>query len=167
MKRLLLPFLFFGFFGMAFSQMNWSHIDPSEVPAKVLDEVEKLHPNKKHISWGMRYKGKKKIYHASGFDEGHYFSVKLFEDGTIYGKVMHIENHQVGDKVKSVIESYENKSWELLKIYHFLHHSKEEYRIFMKHTTDGNHLKLTLDKDGKVLKEHKRKKSHHQKHIIY
>lgn len=163
MRTLLL--LCLGLLSGAWAQVNWSPATLDDVPEPAQKEVERLHPNAKHISWGMRYKGKTILYHATGMEDGHHFSAKLDKDGNLVGKIRSVQHHEVPEAVTNKIKEEEAEGWTFVKAYHTMHKGDDYYKAFFTNK-DGKHLKVAWKADGNQYQRHQHKQKHGHHHVI-
>jgi len=151
----------------ALAQGNWSPYDESRVPDQVKKHVKELHPSASSLHWGVRYKGRVKLFHATGMENEHHFSMKILEDGTDYGRIYSVGHHEAAEPVKAEIDKLLKDGWKLDKLYHRIikHRNIEEYKAFFTKDNNGkmSHLHIEWDKNGKKLQ--KRKTAHSQHHV--
>lgn len=149
---------------------NWSPVEYSKIPSPVLKNFKENFPNAAHTSWGMRYEGRKLMYHVTGniSEEDHtHFRAKFKDDGTIITRIYRVDPSALNDKIKATIEKEKANSWELTKAFHKTHKGVETYGLYFKHTTDTKkHLHIRFDKDGNEVYRDQDRKEHSKKHHL-
>ena len=147
-------------------QGNWSPTVESDVPEAVRKEVKEIYSNPSSVHWGMRYKGRNLVYHATGMNEGHHFSIRLDAQGGVIGHIKKIDHHQVPEPVMKNIKQVESQGWKIQHVYHKLHKNDNTYRVFFANDT-GKHLKKIYDETGKETRSHTSKEKHGHHHILH
>lgn len=147
---------------------NWSPVESAQLPPPVLKTFKEAHPSAAHVSWGMRYEGRKLMYHAIGNEseqDNTHFRTKINADGTLITRIYRIDPTKLNDKIKSSIETEKGQGWELTKAFHKYHKGVESYGLYFANKSD-KHLHLKFDKDGNEVKREKKGKEHNKKHHL-
>ncbi|MCS7077149.1 MAG: hypothetical protein NZ455_10595 [Bacteroidia bacterium] len=149
---------------------NWSPVDYSKIPSPVLAKFKEMFPKAAHTTWGMRYEGKKLMYHVTGnlSEEEHtHFRVKFREDGTVITHIYRVDPNTLNDKIKEAIQKEKANGWELTKAFHRTHKGVETYGLYFKHISDkSKHLHLRFDKEGNEIVRDQDRKEHSKKHHL-
>jgi len=158
-------------FSVLFAQHgNWSPVEYSKIPSPVLKAYKDAFPNVLHATWGMRYEGRKLMYHVTGnvSEEDHtHFRAKFKDDGTVITRIYRIDPASLNDKIKAAVDKEKANSWELTKAFHKMHKGVETYGLYFKNTSNkSKHLHIKFDKEGNELYRDQDRKEHSKKHHL-
>ena len=154
-------------FGQLMAQGNYSPIDETKVPENIMKHFKGIHQNATSVHWGMRYRGKRKIYKAKGVDGGHHFSLKMLDDGTELGRIYAVNANEISEKVIAEINATVKEGWTMTHAYHHYKKSKDDdiYKVFFKKEVDGKERHLHVIWDSQGDKKSKSKQAHKGHHV--
>ncbi|MCZ2357077.1 MAG: hypothetical protein LC115_10425 [Bacteroidia bacterium] len=131
------------------AQRNWSPVEENEIPNKILQKMKEIYTNPSSIRWGMRYKGRELIYHASGMNDGSTFSVTFDGQGEVIGSVQKVGQAQVPESILKDSKQIESQGWKTQEVYrNQLQKKGSTYRVFF-YNESGDLMKKTYDSTGK------------------